>query len=182
MNGPTLVQESLSLEGADPCHFLVLYEDAVAHDLAMAVCERVLAHFGTELAFAFSFWTFNDLANPASAHWAAQAVNRADIILFSLQGRDPAPVAVNWLDACSRARTKMEGALAVLITGPRNAGLVIEVLLSRMQFIAHRLRMDYLPLVPSAPDARPESATSPLPAMVDEFREKPGRDHWGLNE
>jgi len=30
MSGTTLVQETLSLEGADPCQILVLYEDAVA--------------------------------------------------------------------------------------------------------------------------------------------------------
>ena len=182
MNGQTMVQETLSLEGANPCQIMVLYEDAVAHDLAMAVCERVLAHFSTELTFAFSFWTFNDLATPASAHWAAEAVNRADIILVALQGRDPAPSAVNWLDACSRARTKMEGAMAVLITGPRNASLVIEALLSRMQFIAQRLRMDFFPLLPASLKQAMETGAGPLPPPPDEPRQKPGLDHWGLNE
>jgi hypothetical protein len=181
MNGTTLVQETLSLEGANPCQVLVLYEDAVAHDLAMEVCVRLLERFGTELAFAFSFWTFKELATPVLAHWAAEAVNRADVILFSLQGRDPAPEAVNWLDACSRARTKAEGALAVLVTGPRGANLVIEALLSRMQFIAHRLRMDFFPLVPPSPDAGTETAAGPLPTVPDETRAEPGRDHLGLN-
>jgi hypothetical protein len=182
MNGITLVQETLSLEGANPCQLLVLYEDAVAHDLAMEVCARLLARFGADLAFAFSFWTFKDLTTPASAHWAAEAVNRADVILFSLQGRDPAPEAVNWLDACSRARSKAEGALAVLVTGPRGASLVIEALLSRMQFIAHRLRMDFFPLVPAALDKGMETAAGPLPPVPDATRNEPGRDHWGLNE
>lgn len=186
MNGTPLVQETLSLEGANPCHLLVLYEDAVAHDLAMEVCMRLLARFGTELAFAFSFWTFKDLTTPASAHWAAEAVNRADVILFALQGRDPTPEAVNWLDACSRARTKAKGALAVIVTGPHGAGLfgaglVIEALLSRMQFIAHRLRMDFFPLVPPSPDAGPEPTTGPLPTMRDETREESGGSPLGLN-
>jgi hypothetical protein len=182
MNGTTLVQETLSLEGANPCQLLVLYEDAVAHDLAMEVCIRLLSRLGADLAFAFSFWTFKDLTTPTSAHWAAEAVNRADVILFALQGRDPAPEAVNWLDACSRARTKADGALAVLVTGPRGAGLVIEALLSRMQFIAHRLRMDFFPLVPPNPDAGPETTTGPLPPVREEKREEPGSSHWGLNE
>ncbi len=182
MNGTTLRQETLSLEGANPCQLLVLYEDAVAHDLAVAVCERLLARFGAELAFAFSFWKFKDLDAPASAHWAAEAVARADVILFSLQGRDPAPEAVNWLDACARARTKMEGALAVLVTGPGSVGLVIEALLSRMQFIARRLRMDFLPLVPPFPDTRAETAPGPMPVAQEQARERPGLNHWGLNE
>jgi len=182
MNGSTLVQETLSLEGADPCQFLVLYEDAVAHDLALAVCEQLLTRFGSELAFAFSFWKFKDLDAPASAQWAAEAVARADVILFSLQARDPAPAAVNWLDTCARARTKMEGALAVLVTGPRNAGLVIEALLSRMQFIARRLRMDFLPLVPPSPDAATETPPQPFLMVPEQAPERVGLDHWGLNE
>lgn len=182
MNGTTLVQETLSLEGANPCQLLVLYEDAVAHDLALAVCERLLVQFGAELAFAFSFWKFKDLDTPASAHWAAEAVARADVILFSLQGRDPAPAAVNWLDTCARARTKMEGALAVLVTGPGNAGLVIEALLARMQFIARRLRMDFLPLVSTPPDIGTEPSPNPLPVAPDQAREQAGLNHWGLNE
>jgi len=182
MNGTPLVQETLSLEGADPCHLLVLYEDAAAHDLAMEVCTRLLGRFGSELAFAFSFWTFGDLTTPASAHWAAEAVNRADVILFALQGRDPAPEAAKWLDACSRARTKAEGALAVLVTGPGAAGLVTEALLSRMQFVAHRLRMDFFPLAPFPLKEANAAAAGPLPPAPDEIREISGLDHWGLNE
>jgi hypothetical protein len=182
MSATTLVQETLTLEGANPCQFLVLCEDAVTHDAAMEVCGRLLGRFGAELAFAFSFWSFKDLAAPASAHWAAEAVNRADVILLSLQGRDPAPEAVNWLDACARVRTKAEGALAVIVTGPRNAGLVVEALLSRMRFVAHRLRMDFLPLVPLSPDAGKETSIEPVPVALGQAREESGGSHWGLNE
>jgi hypothetical protein len=67
MSATTLVQETLSLEGADPCQILVLYEDAVTHDVAMEVCRRLLARFEAELAFAFSFCKFKDLDNLVSA-------------------------------------------------------------------------------------------------------------------
>ena len=116
MSETTLVQETLSLEGADPCQILVLYEDAVAHDVAMEVCGRVLARFEAELTFAFSFWKFKDLDNPVLAHWAAEAVARADVVLFSLPGRELSPEIMNWLDMCVQARTKAEGALAVMVT------------------------------------------------------------------
>jgi hypothetical protein len=182
MNGTTLVQETLSLEGADPCQCLVLYEDAMGHDAAMEICGRLMAHFGSELSFAFSFWTFNELATPVSAHWAAEAVNRADIILLALQGRDPAPEALTWLDACARARTKRDGALAVIVTGPVTASLMIESLLSRMRFIAHRLRMDLLPLVPPLSESGREAPPLPLSPALDQTHEPAGRDHWGLNE
>ena len=177
-----MVQETLSLEGADPCQILVLYEDAVAHDVAMEVCGRVLAHFESELAFAFSCWKFKDLDNPVSAHWAAKAVARADIILFSLPGHDLSPETLNWLETCVQARTKTEGALAVMITEPHDMDLVVEALLSRLQFAAHRLRMDFLPLLPPVAAARLGASAEPPPVWMNEVREEAGSSHWGLNE
>jgi len=182
MSGTTLVQETLSLEGADPCQILVLYEDPVAHDVAMEVCGRVLAHFGTELAFAFSIWKFKDLENPVSAHWAAKAVARADVMLFSLPGRDLSQETMNWLEMCVQARTKAEGALAVMITEPHDMDMVVAALLSRLQFAAQRLRMDFLPLLPPAVVARFETPADPPLAWLNENRENPGSSHWGLNE
>ena len=176
-----LVQETLSLEGADPCQFLVLYEDAAAHDLAMEVCERLLAQLGKDLAFAFSFWTFKELEVPVSAHWAVEAVSRADVILLALRGREPAPPAVSWLDACARTRTKTDGALAMIVTGP-DGGPTVEALLTRMQFIARRLQMDFLPIVLSSLDPGMEARANPLPAMLERPLEEAGFNHWGLNE
>jgi hypothetical protein len=177
-----LVQESLSREGVNPCHFLVMYEDAVAHDLAMEVCGGVMARFETELTFTFSFWKFKDLEDPASAHLAAEAVAHADIMLFSLPGRDLTPEISQWLDACAQARTKAKGALALIVTEPSGAGLAVGALLSRLQFAAHRLRMDFLPLLPPLPDMSIGAAEAPLPAGVGEFSEEPGSNRWGLNE
>jgi hypothetical protein len=182
MSTATLVQETLSLEGTNPCHFLVLYEDAVAHDLAMEVCGGVMARFGAELAFAFSFWKVKDLNDPVSAHWAAEAVARADIILFSLPAHDLTPETSQWLDACVQTRTKAEGALALIVTEPPVTGLAVGALLSRLQFVAHRLRMDFLPLLPPLPDTSIEASAAPWPAKLNEFQEEPGSNHWGLNE
>jgi hypothetical protein len=179
MSGTTLAQETLSLESAGECQFLVLYEDDVARDVAMKVCGRVLARFETELAFAFSFWKFKDLDNPVSAHWAAEAVARADVMLFSMPGHDLSPETMNWLEMCVQARTKAEGALAVMITEPHDMDLVVEALLSRLQFAAHRLRMDFLPLLP--PDAGARFG-QPVNPRLDKAREDPGSSHWGLNE
>jgi len=182
MSAATSLQETLPLEGANPCRFLVMYEDAAAHDLAMDVCGGVLVRFEAELAFTFSFWKFKDLEDPASAHWATEAVVRADIILFSLPGHDLTPEISHWLDACVQARTKAEGALAVIVTEAPGAGLAFGALLSRLQFAAHRLRMDFLPLLPPLPDASIEASTAQWPAGLNESQEEPGGNHWGLNE
>ena len=182
MSAATSLQETLPLEGTNPCNFLVLYEDAAAHDLAMEVCGGVMARFDVELAFAFSFWKVKDLNDPVSAHWAAEAAAHADIILFSLPAHDLTPETSQWLDACVQARTKVEGALALIVTEPPDAGLAFGALLSRLQFAAHRLRMDFLPLLPPLPDTSIEASAAPLPAELNEFQEESGSNHWGLNE
>ena len=176
------MQESLPLEGASACHILVLYEDAAAHDLAMEVCGGVMARFEAELEFKFSFWKFKDLEDPASAHWATEAVSRADIILFSLPGHDLTPETSRWLDGCVQTRTKAEGALAVIITDALSAGLAGGTLLSRLQSAAHRLRMDFLPLLPLLPDSGIEPSVTSWTAMLNNSPEEPGSNHWGLNE
>ena len=182
MSTATLVQETLSLEGANPCQFLVLYEDAVAHDLAMEVCGGVMARFEDELEFAFSFWKVKDLNDPVSAHWAAEAVARADIILFCLPGRGLTPEISQWLDACAQTRTKAEGALALMVTEHPVAGLAVGALLSRLQFAAYRLRMDFLPLLPPLPNTSIEAAAAPVLTELNASQEEPGSNHWGLNE
>ena len=182
MSAATLVQETLSLEGANSCQFLVLYEDVAAHEIALEVCGRLMARFETELIFTFNFWKIKDLENSASAHWAAEAVARADIILFSLTGRDLPPEAAKWLDSCVQARTKAEGALALIITGLPGVGPAVEMLLSRMQFAAHRLRMDFLPRVPLPPGAGIRAPMDSSPALLNGDREESGGTHWGLNE
>jgi len=182
VNATTSVQEILPLEGANPCQFVVLAEDPAAHEFAMEVCGGVLANFDAELAFAFSFWNFKDLGDPASAHWAAEAVARADILLFSLQGPDLTPETLNWLETCVQPRTKTEGALALIVAGSPSTNLTLEALLYRMQYVANRLRMDFLPLVPLPAGMTSGTATDFSPELLNQAREETGSNHWGLNE
>jgi len=176
------VQETLPLEGANPCQFAVLAEDPVAHESAMEICGGVLARFDAELAFAFSFWKFKDLSDPASAHWAAEAVARADILLVSMQSAALTPEALNWLESCVQQRTKTEGALALMVAGSPGTNLTLEALLYRMQYVANRLRMDFLPLVPLPAGMNIGTSTDLSAALLNLAREETGSNHWGLNE
>jgi hypothetical protein len=161
---------------------MVVFEDAVAHDLAMEVCGEVMNRLETELAFTFSFWKLNDLNDPASAGNAAEAVAAADILLFSLPGHELVSEAMNWLEVCAPARTKREGALALIIAGRPGPALAVEALVFQMHFAAHRLRMDFLPLLSPSPGQGPEFSAE-LPAVrPDTLREGNGGNHWGLNE
>ena len=69
-----------------------------------------------------------------------------------------------------------------MITEPHDMDLVVEALLSRLQFAAHRLRMDFLPLLPPGAGARFGTSAEPSAAWLNEVREEAGSSHWGLNE
>ena len=85
----------------------------------------------------------------------------------------------NWLDACVQVRKKVEGVLAVIVTGSCDMGLDVEALLSRLQYAAHRLRMDFLPLLPLSAGAGSQYLSS---ALLNRSREESRGTHWGLNE
>jgi hypothetical protein len=176
------VQEMPSPEGANACHFMVVYEDAAACNLAREVCGGVVARLESELAFRFSFWELKDLNDPTSARQATEALACADILLFSLPGHDLAPEAMIWLEVCAPARTKAEGALALVIAGPPGPNLAVEALLFQMHFAAHRLRMDFLPLLTLTSGGNMGTPLTPSLALLDRLREESGGDHWGLNE
>lgn len=182
MSTATSVQETFPRDGANNCHVVVVCENPAAHNLAREVCARLMAHFKTEPSFTFSFWEFRDLEDPVSAHWAADALERADIILLSLRGYELTPTVLNWLDACALSRVKTEGALALLVASQPGTQLAVEALVSRMQFAAHRLRMDFLPLVPPLADIGIPVSPDSLPAFLHETHVEPGGTHWGLNE
>jgi len=177
MSTTTSVQESLPLEEVNPCQFVVLSESALAHETAMAVCGAVLTRFDQELAFGFHFWKFKDLTEPAPAHEAAEALTRADVVLLSVECHDLPPAVATWLESSLPPRTKTTGALALMVvnSGPRPEW---EALHYRMQYLAHRLRLEFLPLTP-----RPDDGKSDVPpALLEPRREDPANEHWGLNE
>ena len=55
MSAATSVEETPSPEGASSCHLLVVFEDAVAHDLAMEVCGEVVNRLETGTGLRLQF-------------------------------------------------------------------------------------------------------------------------------
>ena len=184
MNSAILVQELLSLEVNAPCEILVLCEDALAEDRAMELCRQLLVRFDSEMAFTLGCWKFKDLENPVPSHWAAEALARADIVLFSIRGTDLPLTAIRWLDSCAGARSKAEGAFALITVEPSGAGMAGEALLYQLQHAASRLRMDFLPRVSRLPDeaVRTPVNLSSLAAFANMDNDEMETAHWGLNE
>jgi len=182
MNTTTSAQETLPLEDPNPCQIVVLSEDSLAHELAMEACGGMLVRFANEMHFSFNFWRFNDLKDLQSAHRAAISVARADIVVLSLHGDGLASETLHWLETEIAPRTKLEGALALMVANPSATGPAFRALLLQLERLAARLGMDFLPLVPMPPDVTAGQSAHLPPELLNQPPANPGYEHWGLNE
>lgn len=131
---------------SEVCSVAVIYEDDVARELALQVCTSLTRKFNCDPEFAFSWWRFKYLGEPAVAREALQAARRADLILVAVNGmRDlPAPVKAwfeNWL-----LERKAPGGALVTILRPGEEQNPALSRSSYFQSVADRARLDYLPL------------------------------------
>ena len=95
------------------------------------------------------------------------------------------PLALNdWLDALHLSRFRPVGVLAVILNKPASRPDT-DRLVQRMEILAMRLVMDFLPLLPASEE------TSWQPQYPENWDMMLGRpdientrdvDHWGLNE
>jgi len=175
------VQETLPLDEVNPCRFVVLSEDATTRESAMRVYNGLLLKFEVELAFGLNFWKLKDLANPFLAHQAAEALARADVLLLSVRGHNLPLEMVQWLEVSSFLRRKNIGVLALIVAGSPGLDVVVaQALLYQALYLANRLRMDFLPLIPTVVNARTDGAEAL--AWHEVQRKESGYDHSGLNE
>ena len=183
--GKTGVGGRAFTETAEICQAVVLAEDSAAHANAMELCDRLLKQVGEELRFNFHSCRFRELADSARAALAAEAVARADILLFATHGDDLPASIRQWLESCFELRTDNEGALAMLLVEPFSASAAIGELMGRLQAAAGRLRMDFLPLVPQSAQRLIHALQPPPPPvrpLLKEILNRPPPDHWGINE
>src|SRR4051812_36076353 len=157
-----------SFEVNDPCQIVILSEDGSTQRTAMELCSRLRSRFENDLSFDVHSWSLNELDNPNSTRSATHAAARADVLLIAMQQAGLSPAVQKWLDGISEARSKSEGALAIMVPDLKDSGMSIDTLLVRFKNTATRLRMDFLGVVPLVPEGSPPSET--------------GNSHWGLNE
>jgi hypothetical protein len=186
MNAVAMIEGS-GIPSREPevCRVAVLCEDAVTREKAVEVCEHLAAQFEDEMLFAISYWKLAELTGAPSARRAADAAADADIIVFFTHGDDLTHPARNWFDLCAAQRRKREGALGVLLVEPLSPTASVGVLLSRLEYVAARLHVDFLPLLPSSNgslDGVDERATA-ITSLLKEILDPPqAPSHWGLNE
>jgi hypothetical protein len=172
---------------------LILHEDFPAYTRAVETCERLLEQFAGELDFDLKTWSCDELTEPDCATRVARLAGAADIILLSLAATETPAALERWLQGHFLSRQKADGALVLILEDTDGSPPVLEALLLRLNRLASRLDMDFIPLFCSAETAvwriLPAS-NRPVAARVREisFREECGfppsgrPDHFGLNE
>ena len=143
------------------CQILILHEGFPAYSRAVEVCRRLMEQFANELDFSIKSWDCIELADPNSARHAAKTAGAADIILLSLR-RARMPLELNqWLEGSFAARLHKGGALALVFNVPDASPPVLKQLLSRLERLAARLGLDFVPLL--AGDEVTGTEISPAP-------------------
>lgn len=141
-------KRAASFEELTPaCQILILHEDFPAYTRAVEVCRRIMERFASELDFDIKCWNFIELAEPNCARHAAKNASAADIILLSVQLPELPPGFDRWLELAFNSRSKPEGALALVLNEAGHLSAAQEKLQMRLEKLAGRLGMDFLPLV-----------------------------------
>lgn len=164
---------------AEPCSVVVLYEDTLARDRAMAMCDHVIPQLWTEMEFKLDWWRFAYLTHAQFAKEAARAVEAADVIIVSARpAGDLSAHFMAWVESRLESRAGRTGALIDLVGPPesRNSpesdlGLwTLDSGLSgshgRLRVLARRAGMDYL---------SPLSHTGTIPDSIEAVTRRAGQ-------
>ncbi|HPC61653.1 MAG TPA: hypothetical protein PKX23_13400 [Verrucomicrobiota bacterium] len=129
------------------CSVVVVHENPACREAAADFCDHLVERYRTGCEFEVNWWSFDLLAQEASARQAGEVARQADFVVFACTaGRElPAPVRT-WVENWTAARGEAEGAVVVL-TQPPACGEGAEPHVSLRQ-IAHRAGMDYLTQLP----------------------------------
>jgi hypothetical protein len=166
------------------CQVLILSEDFAAYSRAVQVCRRILDQSDVDRDFDFRCWNFVELASPECFHAASKYAGMADIVMLSTH-TTILPIFVNeWLDTLHTVRFRTDGALVLILNKPASQPHV-DALSARLENLALRLVMDFVPLLPASSDSAWRSQPSENWAMISgqvDLADSENPEHWGLNE
>ena len=179
-------KSAASFEELKPaCQILILHEDFAAYTRAVEVCRRLMEQFASELDFDIKCWSFIELAEPDCARHAAKTAGAADIVLLAMPAPGLPAVLERWLDVFFATRFRTDGALALVLNEPDSSPAALEKLLARLEQLAGRLGIDFVPLL-SGNEAAVlgilPTEDWPATGVPLEISDRPQADHWGLNE
>ena len=160
-----MAQHKTNLMGAagEPIpRVVVVYENPAVREHAAQCCERLLVPHLANVVLEFNWWSFEFLADQATAGAAAETAARADLIIFAVPAGGDFPAEIKlWIERWLNRRAECEGALVGLILQESQLSPVTSLKEIYLRNIAHRGGMDYLSQVPPAiPKCMPDSLDS----------------------
>lgn len=177
--------------GEETWSVLVLYEDTPTRDRAMAMCDRLVKNFWSDVQFDFHWWRTDFLVDPRMAQTAAADAREADIFIFSSSPETTlSPVFLQWFDGWNRERESREGMFLDLTDATAQSSLLVQQKQMRLREAAGRAHLEYFNRIPpplngllvnSWQDV--EARANQVTVVLDDIlRRLPPPSHFGLNE
>jgi hypothetical protein len=167
------------------CQVLILAEDFTAYNRAMHVCRRVMDQMGHESDFDFRCWNFSELPDAECAHAATKYAATADMVVISTQAATLPPALDNWLGTLHQSRVRPVGVLVLILNKPAPPASV-EKLVRRVENVAMRAVMDFMPLLPPVNEHTEWQPQSPenwdMTLGRPDAEPSPGPNRWDLGE
>ena len=179
------------LNRKESCNIVIVYEDVLTRQRALAACDYLTHQFWSDVELAFHWWRTDFLTDADLATQAAETATDADFLIVAL-GSDTELSATlkSWFASWSAQRSEREGAL-VDLTDARSArtGLTVQREIALRQ-IARQARLDYLTTMPATltgalPNsfAAAEYRAGHLSPVLDEIlHQSPPPPRFGLND
>lgn len=170
---------------------VVLYEDRPTRDRALALCDRLVRNFWSEVEFDFHWWRTDFLDDPQMAQIAAANAKAADIFIFSSSPESSiSPMFLRWCQTWIAKRELNTGMFLDLTDAAAQTSLIVQQKQAQLRNLADQANLEYFNRVPpplggdnlNSPQSL-ETRTHQFTAVLDEILHHiPPPTHHGLNE
>jgi len=189
MNVSDCLEEAV--KGKETCKVLVIYEDVVTRQRAMAACDYLMQQLWSEVEFEFHWWRTDFLEQASMASAAAQQAAEADFLFFCSRTQDEcSPTIKHWFESWIGKRHGRDGLLLNLTTTSSTSTDPARPAEEFLRGVARTALMDYLAtptqtmtgtLPASFEDV--EQRASAISSVLDEILHPPPRPlSFGLND
>jgi hypothetical protein len=170
---------------------LVIYEDTATRARAMAMCDRLVKNFWTEVEFNFHWWRTDFLADPIMSRSAMADAAEADIVIFSSAPEATfSPMLLTWFREWVAQRPAREGMLLDLTDAAALTSLNVQHKQTLLRDLAGKAQLDYFcrippPLSGEVPNSWQDlrDRTHHVSSLLDDILTRlPPPTHHGLNE
>jgi len=178
-------------EEKESCTIVVIYEDAMTRQRAMAACDFLMQQLWAEVEFDFHWWRADFLEHTVMAHAAAQQAVAADFLIFCSGAENEfSPALKTWFESWIEDRHGRDGALLNLTTSDPTETGSVRPRETFLRGIAHRAMLDYFATTPQtrtgtlpASFEEAEQRATQLSSVLDEILNQPPRPpSFGLND